>query len=69
MKKIFITIIAFYQRFISPVFHQLFGITNGCRQIPTCSEYAKDAIEKYGAGKGFILSARRIITCQPFFSL
>ena len=37
-----------------------------CRFIPTCSEYALEAVEKYGALKGGFLAVRRILKCQPF---
>ena len=39
-----------------------------CRYIPTCSEYAAMAIEKYGAAKGGWLAAKRILRCHPFGS-
>lgn len=38
----------------------------GCRFHPTCSEYAIEAIEKYGALKGSIMAAKRILRCNPF---
>ena len=37
-----------------------------CRFIPTCSAYALEAVEKYGAWKGGFLALRRILKCQPF---
>jgi conserved hypothetical protein YidD len=52
--------IRFYQRYISP----LFPIT--CIYTPTCSEYARQAIDKYGLGKGGLLAIRRILRCHPF---
>jgi putative membrane protein insertion efficiency factor len=39
---------------------------NQCRYIPTCSEYAIEALEKHGAAKGSILAARRILRCHPY---
>lgn len=42
---------------------------NYCRHIPTCSNYAIKAIEIYGPFKGFILSFKRIIKCNPFGSM
>ena len=63
MKKILIIIINFYQKHIS-LFFGHYGIH--CKYEPTCSEYTKQAIEKYGAVKGIILGIKRIIRCNPF---
>ena len=63
MKKILIFFIKLYKRFISPLFEAL-GVK--CKYYPTCSEYAKQAIEKYGVVKGSFLSLKRIIKCNPF---
>ncbi|MDD2401896.1 MAG: membrane protein insertion efficiency factor YidD [Clostridia bacterium] len=60
LNKIFIVIIRFYQKYISP----LKGAT--CRFYPTCSQYAIEAIEKYGLFKGMILSIKRILKCNPY---
>lgn len=60
MKKLFIALIRFYQRRISPT------RPRRCRYSPTCSEYAAQAIGKYGALKGSALAARRLCRCQPF---
>ena len=59
MKSVFIGIINFYRRFISP--HR----APCCRFIPTCSAYALEAIEKYGALKGGLLALRRLSRCHP----
>ena len=61
MKRILLMIIGFYQRCISPVF------PGKCRFRPTCSEYAIQAIRKYGAMKGGYLALRRILRCHPFY--
>lgn len=63
MKKIMLMCIKAYQKFISPLF-QYKGIH--CKYYPTCSEYTKQAIEKYGAIKGCFLGVKRIIKCNPF---
>ena len=60
MKKLFLFLIRFYRRRISPLRPPC------CRYIPTCSEYALQAIEKYGALKGSWLALRRLLRCHPF---
>lgn len=60
MKKIFIALIKFYRAAISPYRQPC------CRYTPTCSQYALQAIEKYGALKGGYLAVRRILRCNPF---
>ena len=60
MKSLFIFIIKFYRRAISP------NRRPCCRFSPTCSQYALEAIEKYGAAKGGYLALRRIMRCHPF---
>ncbi|WP_425059449.1 Putative membrane protein insertion efficiency factor [Sporomusa carbonis] len=64
MKKIvtvmIIGAIKFYRLFISPL------KPPSCRFIPTCSEYALMAIEKYGVAHGVIMAVRRILRCHPF---
>lgn len=62
VKKILILIIKFYQKVISP------WTPKSCRFYPTCSEYSIQAFEKYGLIKGFYLSFKRIIRCNPFNS-
>ena len=62
MKRIAIALVRFYQRCISP--HKL---TKGCcRFIPTCSEYALEALEVHGFFKGSAHSIWRILRCNPF---
>ena len=51
-----------YQEQISPVFGRR------CRYLPTCSAYARTAIERFGAGRGVLLTGRRLLRCQPFGS-
>lgn len=60
MKKILIQMIRFYQRCISPYTRP------SCRFIPTCSQYALEAITKYGALKGGLLTVWRLLRCNPF---
>ena len=63
MKKILLKIIEFYQKNIS-LWLQSKNIN--FKFYPTCSEYTKQAIEKYGALKGTILGIHRILRCNPF---
>ena len=64
MKNILIFIIEKYQKHISP---WLKSKNINCKFYPTCSEYTKQAIEKYGAIKGLFLGIKRIFKCNPFF--
>ena len=59
-RNIEINIISFYQKHISP------KLGNHCRFYPTCSEYTKQAVDKYGIIKGNILGIYRILRCNPF---
>ena len=61
MKNLFLCLIRFYQRHISPCFPAR------CRFRPTCSAYALEAIQKYGAFKGTYLALRRLLRCHPFY--
>ena len=61
MKKLFIACIRFYQRNLSPLKRY-----THCKYIPTCSQYALEAITKYGALKGGWLALKRILRCHPF---
>ena len=61
MKRTLLFLIALYQRHISPAF------PGKCRFRPTCSAYAIEAIQKYGALKGGWLALRRILRCHPFY--
>ena len=60
MKRLLLTLIRFYRRHISPHFPP------SCRYIPSCSAYAMEAIEKYGAAKGGLLALKRLSRCHPF---
>lgn len=60
MRRPVLALIRFYQRSISPLSPPC------CRFIPTCSQYALEAVEKYGVVKGGALALRRIARCHPF---
>jgi len=53
-------LIIFYQKFVSPLF------LPSCRYTPTCSQYALDAINKFGVLKGGKLTIKRILNCHPW---
>ncbi len=61
MKKLLLKLIRFYQRSISPCRSAC------CRFTPTCSQYALEAITKYGAIRGSWLALRRLFKCHPFY--
>ncbi|MBQ8975076.1 MAG: membrane protein insertion efficiency factor YidD [Oscillospiraceae bacterium] len=60
MKKVLIAIVRFYRRHISPARPPC------CRFTPTCSVYAIQALEKYGALKGSWMALKRFVRCNPF---
>ena len=60
MKKIALSIIVFYQKYISPL------LGPRCRFMPTCSQYTYEAIRIHGFLKGSLLGIRRISKCHPF---
>lgn len=60
MKRVFIALIRFYQRFISP------GMSSRCRYYPSCSGYMLLAIQVHGAFKGVLMGIARILRCHPF---
>ena len=60
MKHLLLALIRFYRRRISPMKPPC------CRFVPTCSQYALEAVEKYGAVKGGWLAVKRLLRCHPF---
>lgn len=60
MRAALLALIRFYRRRISPLFPPC------CRFYPSCSQYALQAIEKYGACKGGWLALKRVLRCNPF---
>ena len=59
-KRVMLWLVRYYRAYISPMH------PGCCRFTPTCSQYAMEAIEKYGALKGGFLAFRRILRCNPF---
>ncbi|MGN1402102.1 MAG: membrane protein insertion efficiency factor YidD [Bacillus sp. (in: firmicutes)] len=60
MKKLLLSLIKFYRKFISPL------TPPSCRFYPTCSQYGIEAIQRFGAVKGSWLTIKRILKCHPF---
>ena len=60
MKKIFVSIIKFYRKYLSPL------KTTKCPYFPSCSQYGLEAVEQYGALVGGMLAIWRILRCNPF---
>ena len=60
MKKLILALIRGYQRYLSPLKR-----TSCCRFIPTCSQYAIEAVEEWGAVRGRALAVWRLLRCQP----
>ena len=60
MKKLLIYPIRFYRYTISPL------LGSRCRYVPTCSEYAIEAIERFGAVRGGYLAGKRLLSCHPW---
>jgi len=61
VKRILINAVKFYQKHLSPL-----KMRSYCIYIPTCSQYAIQALEKYGAVKGSFLAIKRVLRCNPF---
>jgi putative membrane protein insertion efficiency factor len=60
MKRFFVAILHGYQKYISPM------LPPSCRFQPTCSQYAIEAIDKYGVFKGGAMAIWRVLRCNPF---
>ena len=60
MKSFALGLLRLYKRWISP------SLAPSCRYVPTCSEYAMEAIERYGVVRGCAMGAFRILRCHPF---
>ena len=64
MTRLLLALLAFYKRWLSPVWHTFSA--SGCKFRPTCSEYAAEAIAIHGPLRGSALAARRLLRCHPF---
>lgn len=62
MKHVSLVVIRIYQVTLGP----LFGMMSSCRYEPTCSHYGYEAVQRFGARRGWWLAVRRISRCHPF---
>lgn len=60
MKRILLSALRFYRAQVSP------ALPPACRYSPTCSAYAIEAVERFGAWRGSIMAIRRVLACNPF---
>ena len=60
MRTILVALIRVYQYLLRPL------LGANCRFAPSCSEYAREAIEKHGAARGTLLAVRRVLRCHPY---
>ena len=60
MKRVVLGLLKAYQWALSPL------LPPACRYVPTCSEYAREAVEEYGALRGGLKAAARVLRCHPF---
>ncbi|HZS49983.1 MAG TPA: membrane protein insertion efficiency factor YidD [Bryobacterales bacterium] len=60
MKTILLSLLTAYKRAISPL------LPPSCRFYPSCSDYAREAVQLHGVARGACLAARRLLRCQPF---
>jgi putative membrane protein insertion efficiency factor len=59
MQSLLIRLLALYKNWVSPL------LPSACRFHPTCSDYMRQAVERYGAGRGLWLGLRRLARCHP----
>jgi uncharacterized protein len=64
MTRLLLALLGFYKRWLSPALHTLHP--GGCKFLPTCSDYAAEAIAIHGPLRGSGLAARRLLRCHPF---
>lgn len=60
MRELLMAALRFYKRWISPL------LPSACRYHPTCSEYMRQAVERYGVLRGVGMGIRRLLRCHPF---
>jgi uncharacterized protein len=65
IKRFLLLMIDIYQILLSPIVKQFLGTSRMCRYSPTCSEFAKNAIEEQGVLRGGKSALRRLLSCHP----
>jgi putative membrane protein insertion efficiency factor len=60
MRKLIVAILRLYKLVVSPV------LPSACRYYPSCSDYMRQAVEKYGPARGVWMGIKRIARCHPF---
>ncbi|MEW6219941.1 MAG: membrane protein insertion efficiency factor YidD [Thermodesulfobacteriota bacterium] len=60
MRPLLIALIRLYQLLVSPI------LPPSCRFVPSCSQYAIEAVGRHGAGRGLIMAGRRLLRCHPW---
>ncbi|MGE5486321.1 MAG: membrane protein insertion efficiency factor YidD [bacterium] len=60
MQRVTLALLRAYKVAISPM------LPSACRYYPTCSEYMRDAVARYGVGRGVWMGVRRLLRCHPF---
>ncbi len=60
MKYVLVFLVTLYQKLLSP------WLPPACRYTPSCSQYAKEALLKYGLFRGLVLALKRLARCHPF---
>ena len=60
MRKLIVAILRFYKLIVSP------ALPSACRYYPSCSEYARQAVEKHGVARGLWMGLKRLLRCHPF---
>jgi len=60
MRKLIVSVLRFYKLMVSPL------VPSACRYYPSCSEYVRQAVEKYGVARGVWMGVKRLARCHPF---
>ncbi|HYA67024.1 MAG TPA: membrane protein insertion efficiency factor YidD [Burkholderiaceae bacterium] len=60
MTRVLLLVLRAYRFALSPL------LGNQCRFVPTCSQYAMEAVERFGPGRGLLMAVRRVLRCHPW---